>query len=296
MSKAFKVAGIGEVLWDINGDVKKIGGAPANFTFHCKNLGADAFLISSLGNDKLGLQIINFFKNRKINISAIDINQDKSTGIVDVNLNHLKNAQYKIKDDNIAWDHIIFDDNKLKIASSLDAICFGTLAQRNSISKESIHKVLKSVKKDCLIMFDMNLRQHYHNTEIILSSIELANSIKINEEELNVISNILKISGSKKELIKTIHKKFNLRLLILTCGENGAYILRNNELSFKKPPKINNIISTVGAGDCFTSVVVMGYLNNNSLDEINEQANLLASFVCTQNSAVPEIPKELIIN
>jgi|TARA_B110000914_G_scaffold225660_1_gene247046 fructokinase len=296
MSKAFKVAGIGEVLWDINGDVKKIGGAPANFTFHCKNLGADAFLISSLGNDKLGLQIINFFKNRKINISAIDINQDKSTGIVDVNLNHLKNAQYKIKDDNIAWDHIIFDDNKSKIASSLDAICFGTLAQRNSISKESIHKVLKSVKKDCLIMFDMNLRQHYHNTEIILSSIELANSIKINEEELNVISNILKISGSKKELIKTIHKKFNLRLLILTCGENGAYILRNNELSFKKPPKIKNVISTVGAGDCFTSAVVMGYLNNNSLDEINKQANLLASFVCTQNSAVPEIPKELIIN
>ena len=171
MSKAFKVAGIGEVLWDINGDVKKIGGAPANFTFHCKNLGADAFLISSLGNDKLGLQIIDFFKNRKINISAIDINKDKSTGIVNVNLNHLKNAQYKIKDYNIAWDYIIFDDNKSKTASSLDAICFGTLAQRNSISKESIHKILKSVKKDCLIMVDMNLRQHYHNTEIILSSI-----------------------------------------------------------------------------------------------------------------------------
>lgn len=288
------VAGIGEVLWDINGEEKNFGGAPANFACHCNDLGAETYLFSSVGDDDLGLSIVDFLKDKKINISTLDISNKKSTGSARVKLNDLGNPQYEIKE-NVAYDYIKCDQNKLKISAKLDAICFGTISQRNKVSRSSIVKILKSTNSQCLVLFDMNLRQSYYDDDIIISSLKLSNAIKINSEELVILSKILKIQGSEKELMIIIQDIFDLNLVILTCGKEGSFILKNKEFNYRKASKINNIVSTVGAGDCFTAAVVMGYLNNNTLDEINKKANLLASYVCTQNGAVPRIPKELTI-
>jgi fructokinase len=289
----YKIAGLGEVLWDVHGDQKTFGGAPANCACHCSTLGAEAFVISCIGNDELGTKGNAFLTNHGVNTSGIAISEEFETGIVNVELDSEGKPEYEIRE-SVAWDYIPFTDEMAKIASQLDAVCFGTLSQRNNVSKSSIEKFLDATSPECLRIFDINIRQHYYNDEIIISSLKSANALKINDEELPLVANLLIISGSDEEQMKAILKKCNLKLAILTCGAKGALMVTKNEESFAIPPKPEIIKSTVGAGDSFTAAAIMGYLQNRKLSEINRHANAVASFVCTQTGAVPVLPEKLI--
>jgi fructokinase len=289
----YKIAGLGEVLWDVHGEQKTFGGAPANCASHCSTLGAEAYVISCIGDDDLGKKGQAFLSNHGVNISGIAISDSFETGIVNVELDSDGKPEYEIRE-SVAWDYIPFTDEMSKIASQLDAVCFGTLSQRNNVSKMSIEKFLDATSPDCLRMFDINIRQHYYNDDVILSSLKMANALKINDEELPMVANLLNISGSDEEQMKTILQKCNLKLAILTCGSKGALMVTEYEESFVIPPKPEIIRSTVGAGDSFTAAAIMGYLQNKKLTEINRHANAVASFVCTQTGAVPVLPEKLI--
>ncbi|PCH66755.1 MAG: carbohydrate kinase [Bacteroidales bacterium] len=293
MKKKFKIAGIGEVLWDVFDEHRMFGGAPANCACHCSSLGADAYVISCMGNDKAGHKGLDFLAKHGVDTSGIAISEEFETGIVNVKLDAEGKPEYEIRE-NVAWDHIPFTKEMEAIAPELNAVCFGTLSQRNIVSKKTLDKFLYATSPECLRMFDINIRQNYYSNDVILSSLKHANALKINDEELPILAELMGISGSEEDQLKAILESCRLKLAILTCGAKGALMITEDELSFETPPKPEIIASTVGAGDSFTAAAIIGYLQNKNLSEINKHANAVASYVCTQTGAVPVLPESLI--
>lgn len=287
MKKKPLVAGIGELLWDIFPSGKQVGGAPCNFAFHAMQAGCESIVISAVGNDKPGDELLTALESLKINCEYIQYN-GFPTGTVTVTLDEKGQPNYIIHE-NVAWDNIVFNEQIISKSEDLDAVCFGSLGQRNPVSASAIQKLLEAVKPECLKVFDINLRQHFYTSEIIIQSLKFADILKLNDEELPVIADLFGISGDVKNQLRQIIARFNLKYIVYTLGEKGSIILGENEYSFLESPKIE-VADTVGAGDSFTAVIVAGLLKGVSLHEIHEMAAKTAAYVCTKKGATPVIP------
>lgn len=287
----FKVAGIGELLWDLLPDGKKFGGAPANFAFHAQSLGAESSIVSSVGNDDLGKEILNFFKSLSLNSEHVEVNPLKQTGLVNVTLTD-GIPEYEIKTD-VAWDYIQWTKQLEKLAGSVDAVCFGSLAQRSDVSHQTILKFLKATRSDCLRIFDINLRQDFFTCQIITSSLEMASILKLNDEELPVVAGFFSLKGSESVILEQLINQFDLQLIALTKGKKGSLLKTKTEESFLEVPEIK-VKDTVGAGDAFTAALIMAKLNDKTIEEMHKFANEVASFVCTCDGATPVLPEYLV--
>ncbi len=285
-AKKYKVAGFGEILWDIYPDAKTLGGAPTNFAIHSHQLGADSFLISSVGEDSLGKEAQRLLHDFGLDTSGIQVNKYFSTGRVEVKLDEMGNPSYKI-DEESAWDFIRFEENLKKICKLIDCICYGTLVQRNSNSKRTLIEILDSTSLNCLKVFDVNFRQKFYNKEIIESSLKRADIVKMNQLEFYQIANLFFISKEWEKGIISLIKEFDLKLVILTLGENGSILATKNDYIIHTPKNKVNVLSSVGAGDAYTASVVMGWLNKKPLNEIILEATNLASHVCGFMGAIP---------
>ncbi|RLD09637.1 MAG: carbohydrate kinase [Chlamydiae bacterium] len=276
------IVGIGEILWDMLPSGRQLGGAPMNFTYWAKRLGGDAFMVSSIGDDELGEEILSRLKSINLDVKFVQRNDDGyPTGTVDVEIDDNGKPDYIIHE-NAAWDFIEWNDKLKQLAGIADAVCFGALAQRGEESKETIGKFFEITRKDCIKIFDINLRQHFYNTKIIEKSLAYATILKLNNEELPVVAEIFGLSGNNKDVIQKLIDKFNLELVALTRGANGSLLISKNEVSEHHGIKVN-VIDTVGAGDSFSAAIVIGLLNGKSLMEINESANELAAKVCSNH-------------
>jgi len=282
----FKVCGVGEVLWDAFPEGEKFGGAPANFTCHSHSLGAETYVVSCIGKDDRGVKAHQFLDNHGVDTSCLVDSDTCETGVVIVTLDDQGKPDYEIKE-GVAWDNIPLTDEMLALAPQLDAVCFGSLCQRNDVSRNTIEKFMAATGPDCLCVFDINIRQHFYNDRIIRSSLESANVLKLNDEELPIVAELIGVDGSDEDIVRAIIGEFDLKLAALTMGEKGALMVTPSESSFSAP-EATDVISTVGAGDSFTAAMIMGFLNRRSLDQINRDANRLAAFVCTQPGAVPQ--------
>lgn len=291
MAEQFKVAGLGEVLWDAFPEGEKFGGAPANFTCHCHSLGAQTYVISCIGNDERGAKARAFLDNHGVGTTGLVTSDEHETGVVLVTLDAKGKPDYEIKE-GVAWDYIPWTDEMAAFVPQLDAICFGSLCQRNGVSRETVKRCLAATKPDCLRVFDINIRQNFYSTEIINASLEAASVLKLNDEELPIVAEMIGVSGSNEELLGAIIEQYCLKLAILTCGPEGALMMTPEDSSFAVPPD-DPVVSTVGAGDSFTAATIMGFLKGRSLADINRHANELATYVCTQHGAVPVLPEEL---
>ena len=286
------IVGIGEVLWDILPQGKKLGGAPANFAYHISQFGFESKAISAIGNDKLGKEITDILNSREIGYYL----QSNSfpTGIVDINIDRSGIPTYRIAE-NSAWDNIVFDEQLRLIAGSTKIACFGSLAQRSEISRKTINEFLDNMpdKENVHKIFDINLRQHYYTRTIITDSLGKCNILKINDEELAIINEMFKFGSSKINIVATeIMKRYEIKILILTCGVRGSFVFARNFESFIDTPQVK-VADTVGAGDSFTAAFCAALLKGHSLKEAHEFAVQIAAFVCTQLGAMPVIPKEL---
>lgn len=288
----FIVVGLGEILWDMLPGGKQLGGAPANFAYHVKSLGAESFIISSIGNDELGKEILNKLNDLHIDNQYITIDKKHPTGSVNVTVDKKGKPDYVISE-NTAWDYIPFDDKHIKLAQRTDAVCFGSLCQRSAVSRDTIRKFLKSTKSRCIRIFDINLRQKYYNKEIIDSALKLSNILKLNDEELQLISKILNIDGSETDILNQLIEIYQLRLIAVTKGSNGSRLFMKQKDSLHKGYSAR-IVDTVGAGDCFAAALAIGILKEMDLDTINDLANKAAAFVCSQRGATPEFPDKLL--
>lgn len=284
MKKQFNVVGIGEILWDLLPQGKVLGGAPANFAYHASELGAKGFAVSAIGNDTLGDEILNRLSSYKIGLRIQ--RTEYSTGTVNVTLDKNGVPSYEISK-NVAWDYISLTGDDLKLAEETDAVCFGSLAQRNEFSRNTIIEFVKRVPEQSLKVFDINLRQNFYNKELLEHSIKLSNVLKINDDELEVVSKLFGISGTQEEICMTLIDKYNLEILALTCGTQGSYLFKEGEISYMDTPLVE-VKDTVGAGDSFTAGMVMGFLNNKPLKQCHSVAVNISAFVCSHYGAMPQ--------
>lgn len=293
MKKKLKVAGIGELLWDVLPDGKQLGGAPFNFAYHSSQMGCDAYIISAVGKDDLGKEIIANINQLGINCQYLQKNK-YPTSTVTVELDKNGQPKYTIQED-VAWDYIEWSNEIKKFAYDFDAVCFGSLAQRSPISAQTIHSFLGELKQDCLKVFDVNLRQNYFNKTIIIESLGVADMLKLNDEELSIIARYIKLKGDVKTQLEELINNFELKYIAFTKGSEGSTLMSLDDYSECKAPKIK-VVDTVGAGDAFTAVLVTGLLKKRPLQQIHEKATEVAAFVCSQKGATPQIPKINLFN
>lgn len=287
------VVGIGEALWDILPEGKKLGGAPANFAYHVSQFGLESMVVSAVGNDKLGNEMLDNLSEKKLNMLIEEAQYP--TGTVQVELDNEGIPCYDIKE-NVAWDNIPFTDKLKFIAEKTTAVCFGSLAQRNVVSRETINAFLSLIpnKKGIYKIFDINLRQGFYTKDILCRSMEQCNILKINDEELVTVSRLFGYPGiDLQDKCWILLAKYNLEMLILTCGVNGSYVFTPGNVSFVETPKVE-VADTVGAGDSFTAAFIAALLMKKSVREAHQFAVNVSAFVCTQNGAMPQLPENYI--
>lgn len=285
------VVGMGEALWDVLPEGKKIGGAPANFAYHVSQFGLPSCVVSAIGDDALGKEIIENFTSKGLDQLIAEV--PYPTGTVQVEIDQTGIPLYDIKE-NVAWDNIPYTEHLDALAKRTKAVCFGSLAQRNVVSRETINHFLDTMPKDddSLIVFDVNLRQGFYNKEILCKSMQNCNILKINDEELITVSRMFGYPGIElQDKCWILLGKYNLKMLILTCGINGSYVFTPGNVSFQPTPKVE-VADTVGAGDSFTAAFIASILKGKSVTEAHTIAVKTSAFVCTQKGAMPILPPE----
>ena len=286
------IIGVGEALWDVLPEGKKPGGAPANFAYHIGQFGERSIAISALGEDKLAEETIKQLDAKELRYIMPHV--PYPTGTVQVTLDNEGVPTYDIRE-NVAWDNIPLTDEMLAVARNARAICWGSLAQRNVVSRNTIYQLIKATPSDCLRIFDINLRQTFYTKEIIQESLKLCNILKINDEELVAIGRMFGYPGLDiQDKCWLILGKYDLDMLVLTCGINGSYVFTPGTMSFRETPKVD-VADTVGAGDSFTAAFCTAVLKGEPVAEAHRLAVEVSAFVCTQNGAMPPLPANLCI-
>lgn len=279
------VVGIGEALWDVFPEGKKLGGAPANFAYHVSQFGLNGMAVSAVGHDGLGDEILGALRGKQLNLHIQQVGYP--TGTVQVSLNDKGVPQYNITED-VAWDNIDFTDDLAAIARDCCAVCFGSLAQRSAISRDTIERFLDMMPSEGTYrIFDINLRQQFYTKEVIEHSLTRCNVFKINDEELEIVSGMFNLVGDVESRCKELMNRYSVDILILTCGTDGSYIFTSEgERSFLPTPKVE-VADTVGAGDSFTAAFIAGLLQGKSIADAHRQAVDLSAYVCSCEGAMP---------
>lgn len=286
-----QILAIGEVLWDLLPAGKQLGGAPANFTYHCRSLGADARLVTRVGDDPLGLEVLERFRLLGLPTETVQVDSEFPTGTVDVALTPDGQPRFTIRE-HVAWDRITANDDLLVAAGRADAVCFGSLAQRGEPARGSVRSLVSAARSGALRLFDVNLRAPFVDRDVVADSLALANALKLNDQELSDLSTMFSLSGSVRESLGELADRFGLALVALTRGAHGALLFADGVWS-DHPGCPVAVSDTIGAGDAFSAALVVGRLAGRSLAEINRHANDVAAFVCSQPGGTPKLPEAL---
>lgn len=279
------VVGLGEILWDVFPERKILGGAPANFAYHVTQFGFNGYAVSAIGKDLLGKEILSSLESKGLNY--LIETTDYPTGTVQVQLNKSGVPTYEICE-NVAWDNIPFTARAENLARNTKAVCFGSLAQRSDISRSTIRKFISLMPEKSLKIFDINLRLNFYNKEVIEESLQLANIMKINDEEIAIVAKLFEWQGEEQDICKKLLTTYNLDILILTKGTDGSFVFTPRQSSYQPTPKIH-VADTVGAGDSFTAAFVAAYMHGERIEDAHHLAVEVSAYVCLQHGAMPKL-------
>jgi fructokinase len=279
MEKSLKILAIGEVLWDMLPDGKQLGGAPANFIHYCNQLGVNADLISAVGQDELGQEILSKLSFDK---SLISVN-NRPSGQVEVLLEN-GIPSYHIKED-VAWDYLVMNQSALDIIPNCDVIYFGTLAQRSYVSRKTILELLSLIPENCIKVFDVNLRQNYYSKQLINQMLIHTDLLKLNEDELQTLTIPFHLIGNDTEKLEQLQRDYGLKWVVLTKGSKGSVLIGDSEIDYQPIVK-TQVVDTIGAGDSFLASLVTGLLSGLSTKAAHSQACEISSFVCGQKGGM----------
>lgn len=283
-----KITAFGEILFDIYPDSKNLGGAPLNFIYHINKLVGSGKIISRVGSDILGREAIDFLKSNGVSADTIQTDSNQLTGTATVVINKNGVPSFTIEE-NRAFDFISVDEEAINIVEDeTECLYFGTLAQRSKVSRNTL---LTLLNRDIRYFYDVNIRQKFYSQKILAESLDAANAVKLNLDELKLLNKIfLQKDFDLLTSSKILMQKFNIDLLAVTKGEDGSVLLDGKKTDEHKT-KVQNVIDTVGAGDAFASIFCIGYLNNWELKKINRLANEFAAEICQINGALPKDDK-----
>ena len=291
------ILALGEILWDLLPSGRHLGGAPANFAYHAAQLGARAVTVSAVGDDELGREILGRVRGLGLDASGIAVDARHPTGTVTVALEGGGQPSYTIHED-VAWDFIPAGEAITELARAADCVCFGSLAQRSPVSRETIQSLLAQTKADALRIFDINLRQDYFDRETVHQSLGRADVLKINDIELLDLARVFGHRLTREtpaRFTRELFDSYGLDLIAVTRGADGSVLYLPDGGVLEHPGYVPpQVADTVGAGDAFTAVLAVGLLRNVPLERINDDANRLASYVCTQRGATPPIPENVL--
>ncbi|HEY1786778.1 MAG TPA: carbohydrate kinase [Verrucomicrobiae bacterium] len=288
---SFRVVGVGETLWDLLPSGPQLGGAPGNFAYHARQLGAQAQVITRIGDDAAGRKMFERLDNMGIADGTVQVDGRLPTGSAAVILETAGVPRFAIGAD-AAWDGLEVTNEALNAVRKANAVCFGSLAQRSTSAAASVRSLVASTPLAALRVFDINLRESFFTKETIERSLEAANVVKLNEQELAVLSTMFGLRGDVNGQIENLDHLFDLDVIALTRGEMGSLLYQAGSWSDLPGRKVD-IVDTIGAGDAFTAALVMGLLNQLGLPEIHRIAADLAGFVCSQPGATPNLPQHL---
>jgi fructokinase len=291
MNRQFRVASIGELLWDLLPSGPQLGGAPSNLACHAAALGAAASVISRVGDDDLGRGAIQILNSRGVDTSMIAVDSELPTGTVSVELDPRGHPRFSIHE-GVAWDRLAAEPRALDLIRHADAVCFGSLAQRTPSAHAAMQDLLAVSSQSLIRLFDINLRAPFYDPSIIESSLKAATALKLNEQELPVVGEMFGLEGSPESIIEPLAARFDLELVILTLGAEGSRAWASGTWTAAAAEPVE-VRDTVGAGDAFTAAVVMGRLLQWEMPFILRIATSLAAHVCTQPGATPHLPAEL---
>ena len=288
------IVGLGEILWDVFRDGPRFGGAPANFACSAAELTQGSCrveMISAVGDDEFGPPALQALRDHGVGVDYVPI-KAQQTGQVLVRLDDKGQATYTFAEDT-AWDNLNWSTDLAALAMHTAAVCFGTLGQRSNASQDVIRRFVDATPGDCLRIFDINLRPPYWTPDVIRQSLPLSNILKLNDAELPELAALLDLSGSDEQLAAQLIDHFQLKLVVLTRGDNGSLLVdatgQTSELAGDKIP----VVDTVGAGDSFTAAIAVGLLKGLDLSSLHRRAANVAAFVCSRAGATPSIPSHL---
>jgi fructokinase len=293
----YLIAGLGEVLWDVFPEGRQLGGAPANFAYISTLLGNHGIVASriggsELGEDELGREAIHQLEARGLDCSYMQRDSRYPTGTVNVTVNQRGVPSYEISQP-VAWDSLEWTTEWQELAAKTDAVCFGSLAQRSAKSRQTIQAFVKNTRPDALRVFDVNLRRNLYSAEVLAASCELADVVKMNDEEFPRVLQLLGLpNAATNQSARQFCERFHLKLVCITRGQNGGLLITPN-LDHSHPGITVKVADTVGAGDAFTAGLVYEYLrsdalNSGSLARMNETANRAGAWVASQAGGMPQ--------
>lgn len=288
---SFKIAGVGEVLWDLLPSGRQLGGAPANFAYHAGALGADARIISRVGRDNLGREALLRLSEMGVATDGIEVDSNLPTGTVGVELVGEGQPKFTIHE-NVAWDALRGESRGQAAVTNANAICFGTLAQRGAVSREAIRALVAMAPPTALRILDVNLRAPFFSGPMVEESLGLSNVLKLNDAELPFLATFLHLAGDHRAQIRQISDRFGMKCVAFTRGSQGSLLYAGGQWS-EHPGLSTKVADTVGAGDAFTAAMVLGLLAGWDLDMINRRANEVASWVASCAGGMPIVPGNL---
>ncbi|HAM70771.1 MAG TPA: carbohydrate kinase [Verrucomicrobiales bacterium] len=286
-----RVVGMGELLWDLLPGGREVGGAPANFAFHAGSMGAEAWVVSRVGRDEAGAELLEQLHRMGMSTGCVERDDSLPTGTVEVEVGVGGEPRFRIRE-GVAWDNLRGEAAAVEIVGGADAICFGTLAQRCVPSRSAIRRLLRAARPHALKVLDVNLRQEYHSPEVIRESIELADVVKVNEQELPRMAEALGLPRDPATCLGRMAADHGLRAVVMTRGGAGSLVLADGRWA-DHPGVPTQVRDTVGAGDSFTAAVTLGLLSGWDAERVSHAANQVASHVASCPGATPRLPDSL---
>lgn len=284
--KRFTVVGLGEVLWDLLPVGKQVGGAPGNFAYMSNLLGDRGIVASRVGHDELGNELETSLQKLGLDLTYLQRDATRPTGTVQVKADEAGQPRYQITEA-VAWDFLEWTPQWRQLAEQADAVCFGSLAQRNPASRQTISEFLGALREDAVCIFDVNLRQGFYSKELFVESAARAQILKMNHEEVPVLMKILDIPHRDARMAADwLTKEFGVKLVCITCGQNGSILANKNGVDIHRGFAVK-VADTVGAGDAFTAGLAHHFLRGSSLKAMNEAANRMGAWVASQHGATP---------
>ena len=287
--KRSTIISLGEVLWDLFPDGERFGGAPANFACHAAIQGADVTMLSAVGDDKNGHDAIGILSAYGIDVSFMQIIPDAPTGTVGIALDNNGKPTFVIHQGS-AWDRLVWNDAIASRIATVDAIYFGTLGQRDVISRTTIRRAVEAAAtKGIPCILDINLRPPFFDAEMIRDSVQLASILKLSDDELVEVCSACSISETSRSnvMLQGLLEFGNLDIVVLTRGKDGAMLITQDDTVTQNGISAN-VIDTVGAGDSFTASFLIGELRGEPCKQNLQRSCEIAAATCAHSGAVPE--------